>query len=57
MAAVSRRRGIVLPMQAGVKTKVFALFDPFWPPLLAVIESKKILAVFKASGWASVGEL
>jgi hypothetical protein len=44
-------------MQAGVKTKVFALFDPFWPPLLAVIESKKILAVFKASGWASVGEL
>src|SRR5712671_573684 len=40
------RGGIVLPIQAGVKTKVFALLIQFGRTLLAVIEAKR-LAVFE----------
>ncbi len=42
------RGGIVLPMQAGVKTKVFALLIQFGRTLLAAIEAKR-LAVFETS--------
>ena len=39
------RGGIVLPIQAGVKTKVFALLIQFGRTLLAVTESQEVSSV------------